>query len=360
MSKNLCILFGGESSEHEVSRVSASYVLSIARGLEAKGEIKVSLIGIRKNGDFYDYRGADEKIATGEWEADPSCAPVAFRMSGVPGYHRLNGDCSEEFVPVDIFFPVLHGRQGEDGSIQGFFQLLGIPCAGCGTLGSAAMMDKDVARRLFADAGLAQPKWFAMTRYQLDKDPELLQRKIKEFDIPYPAFVKPANAGSSVGISKVRNESEWEEALKIAFAEDEKILVEEGINAREMEVAVMELEKGGELFASLPGEIIPGKEFYDYEDKYDANSASRLEIPARIGEEEIATIRQMALTAFKAGECTGLARCDFFMDKETGKILMNEINTMPGFTSISMYPKLILQSGYSAEDMLRTILSCSR
>lgn len=360
MAVELCILFGGESSEHEVSRVSASYILSIARGLEAKGEVKIHLIGIRKNGDFYDYQGPDEKIATEEWEKDPTCAPVAFQMSGPKGYHRLGENCSEEFVPVDLFFPVLHGKQGEDGSIQGFFRLLGIPCAGCGVLGSAAMMDKDVARRLFAQAGLPQPKWFAITRHELEKDKNLLERKLREYEIPYPAFVKPANAGSSVGISKVRNESEWASALEIAFKEDEKILIEEGINARELEVAAMELEKGGAVFASAPGEIIPGKEFYDYEDKYNADSRSRLEIPAKISEEEKEKIRQMALTAFKVGECTGLARCDFFLDKDTGEIYLNEINTMPGFTSISMYPKLILESGYEAEDMLRIILSCSR
>lgn len=354
MKKVLALLFGGRSSEHEISRVSAGYILSICRQLP---EWQLQLVGITRDGGFFEYHGPDEAISSDDWEKHPGNIPLLFMPGSDPGYYLAEEGKSLRFRPVDCVFPVLHGRNGEDGRLQGMLDLLGIPYVGCGTLSSAAMMDKDVARQLFNQAGVPTPIWFTLTKEEWRGDAQILYERMRERNLEYPLFVKPANAGSSVGVSKVKGARDLDEALHIAFAEDEKILVEEGIEGREIECSVLETVRNGELIVPPPGEIIPGKEFYDYEDKYDSQSQSKLIIPAELTNEETEEICSLAKIAFRAGECKGLARVDFFLRSSDGRFLLNEINTMPGFTQISMYPKLLLQAGYSEIEMIKCLLS---
>lgn len=354
MKKVLMILFGGRSSEHEISRLSAGYILSLCRRLP---EWEIRLAGINRKGTFLEYSGPDAAITGEAWEHDEGNVPLAFMPGPAPGYYRVREGAGLSFQPVDCVFPVLHGRNGEDGRLQGMLDLLSIPYVGCGTLSSAAMMDKDIARHLFTKAGVPVPNWFAVRRAELEADPELVSRCMRDAGLAYPVFVKPANAGSSVGVSKVKAEKDFARALQSAFEEDEKILIEEGVDGREIECSALQLDKNGGVFVPDPGEIIPGKEFYDYEDKYDSKSRSRLIIPAELSPEKREEVRALALKAFRAGECSGLARIDFFLRRSDGKFLLNEINTMPGFTRISMYPKLLLQAGYSETEMIRCLLS---
>jgi D-alanine-D-alanine ligase len=240
-----------------------------------------------------------------------------------------------------VFFPVLHGTYGEDGTIQGFLDLAGVPYVGAGVLGSAVGMDKDVMKRLLRDAGLPVGEFWVT----LSRDSEKFIREIGGA-LPYPVFVKPANLGSSVGISKAHNAQELPAALALAAEFDRKIIVEKGIDVREIEISVL---GNDDLQASIPGEIIPAREFYDYHAKYVADD-SRLLIPAPLDESQIQQAQDLALRAFRTLECSGMARVDLFLERPTGRFLVNEINTLPGFTSISMYPKLWEASGlpYSA------------
>lgn len=357
MEKNLAILFGGRSSEHEISRLSAGYILSICRRLPAW---KIKLVGIGRDGKFYEYSGPDESILSNEWEQDRHNIELAFMPGAQPGYFLVEEGKILRFQPIDCVFPVLHGRNGEDGRLQGMLDLLGIPYVGCGTLSSAAMMDKDVARQLFNKASVPTPVWFTLLRSEWKGDKEYIFKRMRELNLSYPLFVKPANAGSSVGVSKVKSDQDLDQALKLAFDEDEKVLVEEGIEGREIECSVLQLDQGGKLFVAPPGEIIPGKEFYDYEDKYDSKSQSQLVIPAKLSEDEIKEVCTLAERAFRAGECRGLARVDFFLREKEGQFLLNEINTMPGFTRISMFPKLLLQAGFGESEMINRLLSSAR
>ena len=232
---------------------------------------------------------------------------------------------------VDVFFPIVHGTYGEDGTIQGLLELAGVPYVGAGVLGSAVGMDKDVMKRLLREAGLPVGD-FWVTRA---KDIEAFIREFGK-ELPYPVFVKPANLGSSVGITKAHNAGELPAAIAFAAEFDRKIVIEKGIDAREIEISVL---GNDELKASIPGEIIPSREFYDYQAKY-VDDDSRLIIPAPLSEEQVRQAQDLAIRSFQALDCSGMARVDLFLEKPTGKFLVNEINTLPGFTSISMYPKL--------------------
>jgi D-alanine-D-alanine ligase len=263
---------------------------------------------------------------------------------------------SDRAIDVDIIFPVLHGTFGEDGTIQGLLELADIPYVGAGVLGSAAGMDKDVMKRLFRQAGLDMVKHVTVLRSQWEKDPKKARREIEKA-LKYPVFVKPANLGSSVGISKVHDRSELAAGMNEAAKFDRKIVVEQGVGgksgrAREIEVSVL---GNDEPQASVPGEIVPGAEFYDYNAKY-IDEGSKPIIPAKLTRAVQKKVQEMAVKAFLAVDCSGLARVDFLMDPKSDRVWVNEINTMPGFTSISMYPKLWAASGISYPDLIDRLI----
>lgn len=345
------VLFGGQSSEHEVSRTSAQSVLE---NLNDK-KYDILPVGITKNGEWLPYRGEYKYISTGEWE-EKARSEFQKSITGTekPCYsinNFLEQICS---APIDIVFPVLHGANGEDGSIQGLLELAGIPYVGCNILASSVGMDKAVSKILFEHAGLNQGKYIVVKRPDIYSNISEIQDKVKSY-IGYPCFVKPANSGSSVGISKVKDESSLLKALEYAANYDRKILIEEYIDGREVECAVLGFDSP---VASTVGEIIPCNEFYDYEAKY-IKAESKICIPAQLDKETIQRIQADAVTAFKALDCAILARVDFFVENKTGKVFINEINTMPGFTSISMYPKLWDASGISYRQLLEKIIDLS-
>lgn len=323
-SKNVLILFGGESTEHEVSCVSAK---SVASQLD-KEKYKLTLVGITKTGRWLLFEGPPEKMTDGSWEEGASA--VSFSLDG----EKKGLLTKDGFLPIDVVFPVLHGHYGEDGTVQGLLELCHLPYVGTGVFTSAACMDKAVCKILLDAAGIAQADWLLVTKRDLKDKEKVLSEITEKFD--FPVFIKPAGTGSSVGISKAHDIEELWEGLLKAGEYDRKILVEEFIDGHEVECSVIGNE---EISASVVGEIIPANEFYDYEAKYQ-NEASKLLIPAPLPKETADEIRETAIRAFRAVDGEGLSRIDFFVEKKTGKIILNEINTMPGFTDISMYPKL--------------------
>lgn len=364
------ILFGGRSGEHEISLLSAASVL---QALD-KDKYEVVPIGITKEGRWVSQSHAERllkgeplpadggrHLRAGDPAATPGAAvlakgesvivpPVPSSDSLVPFESERRG--TEQGINVDIIFPVLHGTFGEDGTIQGLLELADIPYVGAGVLGSAAGMDKDIMKSLFAAAGLAIVKHVTFLRSQWQKDPKQVVRKVEK-KLKYPLFVKPANLGSSVGISKAHDRKELGPAIETAAAYDRKIVVEQGVGgkkgkARELECSVL---GNDEPRASIAGEIVPSAEFYDYSAKY-LEEGSQLLIPAKITKKQMKHLQEMAIAAFQAVDCSGLARVDFLMDPKSGKIYLNEINTMPGFTSISMYPKLWAASGIEYPELI--------
>jgi D-alanine-D-alanine ligase len=344
------VLFGGQSSEHEVSRVSAQSVLE---NLD-KEKYDILAVGITKKGQWLPYKGEYKYISTGEWE-EIALSELSGSMNVKGPVHTvanfIENICGEE---VDIIFPVLHGANGEDGAIQGLFELAGIPYVGCNVMSSACGMDKAVSKVIFEQAGLNQGKYIVVKRQDLNNGISKIQEKVNDI-IGYPCFVKPANSGSSVGISKVKDPDSLLNAIEIAANYDCKILIEECIEGREIECAVLGFYSP---IASIVGEIIPCNEFYDYDAKYvDDNSV--ICIPANLDEDTVKTIQRDAITAFNALDCSILSRVDFFVEDKTGKVIINEINTMPGFTSISMYPKLWAASGISYQELLDKLIELS-
>src|SRR5215831_16887864 len=360
------VLFGGRSGEHEVSLLSAASVLNAIN----KDKYEVVPIGITKEGRWLTAEHA-ERLLSGLYEGrplragDPQATPGAAVLENgkavlVPpepiARHRglvpfqsdsqvMARRASDRAINVDVIFPVLHGTFGEDGTIQGLLELADIPYVGAGVLGSAAGMDKDVMKRLFAAAGLPIVKHLTILRSQWESNSKRVTREV-EGKLRYPLFVKPANLGSSVGISKVRNRKELGPAIEMAAGYDRKVVIEQGVGgkkhkARELECAVL---GNDEPQASTVGEIVPAAEFYDYNAKY-IDEGSQPVIPAKISRKQMKDVQEMAVRAFKSVDCSGLARVDFLMDPKNGKLYLNEINTMPGFTSISMYPKMWAASG---------------
>lgn len=345
MSKTqVALLFGGRSGEHEVSRNSAhSVALALAKNYD------VFPIGIAKDGQWYGpipLSGIPEFVPEKHEEKKVTILPNPVSKGTVYSLPSL--------TPVarpKVYFPVLHGTFGEDGTIQGLLDLAGVPYVGSGVLASAAGMDKVMMKTIFAHNKLPQVPFLSYSRNEIENRPDLVQKEITK-ELGYPCFVKPANLGSSVGISKVKNQKDLETALKVAADYDRKIIVEKGVSARELEISIL---GNDEPLVSLPGEIIPCNEFYDYNAKY-IDDRSILEIPAKLEKEQIEEIQHLALEAYKALGCSGLSRVDFFLVKDTGEILINEINTIPGFTSISMYPKLWEHSGLPMDELCRKLI----
>jgi D-alanine-D-alanine ligase len=331
----VAVVFGGRSAEHEVSLQSAKNVIE---SLD-RDKYEPVLIGIDKEGRWY--------LNENSIQLMDATNPKLIRLSGGSNEIALtpNGSGSQiismsakaEPVKVDVIFPVLHGPYGEDGTIQGLAKLANLPCVGAGILGSSVGMDKDVMKRLLRDAGIPIGKFVTLTSVNRDK---YTYSKLAA-QLSSILFVKPANLGSSVGISKVRNEQEYLKALDLAFSYDLKVIVEEEIKGREIECAIL----GNEFpKASIPGEVIPLTDFYSYEAKYIDEHGAGLEIPAKLNPDQVKKIQEIAVATFKTLDCLGFARVDVFLTPED-KVIVNEINTIPGFTKISMYPKLWEQSG---------------
>ena len=377
------ILFGGRSGEHEVSLLSAASVLNAID----KTKYEVVPIGVTKDGHWLTAEHAermlkgdagknaratqDKHLRAGDPEATPGAALLATGEAVVvppEPAHRESGlapfqtdastlrRASDRAINVDVIFPVLHGTFGEDGTIQGLLELADIAYVGAGVLGSAAGMDKDVMKSLFRASGLPIVRHVTVLRNQFDREPKKVQ-KLVESKLKYPVFVKPANLGSSVGISKAHGRKELGPAIAEAAKFDRKIVIEEGVGgkknkAREIECSVL---GNDDPKASVAGEIVPCKEFYDYNAKY-LDEGSELVIPAKLTKSEMKKVQALAVAAFQAVDCSGLARVDFLMDPKSRKIYVNEINTMPGFTAISMYPKLWAASGVSYSELIDRLI----
>ncbi|WP_322174349.1 D-alanine--D-alanine ligase family protein [Acutalibacter caecimuris] len=343
----LGVVFGGQSSEHEVSLMSTA---SILENLDP-GKYEVYKIGITKEGHWLLYEGPAADLSDGTWL---TASTPAF-LSPDPTVHGLvalkDGRC--EVIPLDCIFPALHGKNGEDGSIQGLFQLSGIPYVGCGVTSSAVCMDKAITHTLLSAADIRQAHylWFYADRYAAA--PDTIRNKIQA-RLDFPVFVKPANAGSSVGVSRVDSPEGLDAAIKKAAAEDGKVVVEEGIRGQEVECAVLGLRPTAQ--ASVVGEIGASAQFYDYDDKY-INGTSQLFIPARLEEPVAEKIRDTAVRAYRLLGCSGLARVDFFVAEEGREVVLNEINTLPGFTAISMYPKLWTACGMTYGGLLDRLIA---
>jgi D-alanine-D-alanine ligase len=375
------ILFGGRSGEHEVSLLSAASVFNAID----KDKFEVVPIGITREGHWLTAADAERLLTgkpleheerhlrAGDPEATPGAAllargeavivpPEPKSAGAMAPFHTDAGSASltrraaDRAINVDVIFPVLHGTFGEDGTIQGLLELADIPYVGAGVLGSAAGMDKDIMKSLFRATGLPIVKHVTILRSEWESEPKKSEKRVEKA-LKYPVFVKPANLGSSVGISKAHNSKELGPAIYEASKFDRKIVIEQGVGgkkqkAREIECSVLGNDKPE---ASVPGEIVPGKEFYDYTAKY-LDEGSELIIPAKLTKAETKRVQQLAVGAFQAVDCSGLARVDFLMDPKTRKIFVNEINTMPGFTAISMYPKLWAASGLKYSDLIERLI----
>lgn len=338
MSKRirLGILFGGRSGEHDVSLISAA---SLLKALDP-AKYEVVPIGITRDGRWLLGSAADKLlpgVLNNGKPVTPSVDPTGPRL--IP-LHSARPAPRSRRPTVDVVFPVLHGTFGEDGTVQGLLELAEIPYVGAGVLGSAVGMDKDVMKRLFRDAGLPVVRWVVILRHEWGEKPGRVRKRIAR-EIGYPLFVKPANLGSSVGISKVHRARELAPALNLAAKYDRKILVEKAVDAREIECSVLGNDRPR---ASVPGEVVPVNEFYDYEAKY-IKEGSELIIPAKLTRRQTKRAQELAVAAFRVVDCAGMARVDFLLERRTGKIFVNEVNTIPGFTPISMYPKLWEASG---------------
>ena len=346
------VVFGGRSSEHEVSLASAANVMDAL----TRAGYQVSPIGIAPSGrwliggDPMKLLSDNASSASVNADVQPEKNQSALDAGkAVENWALLPSTThASQLAAIDVIFPVLHGPYGEDGTIQGLLEMANLPYVGCGVASSAVAMDKVIAKQLFAVAALPQVKYCVVLRNNYKADADATCANI-EAVLRYPLFVKPANLGSSVGVTKASNRQELLTAIAIAAQYDRKILVEEAVpNCREIEVSVL---GNDDPIASVPGEVVPGHDFYDYAAKY-LDDSSQLLIPAQLTAEQVSTVQEMAVRAFQAIDGTGLARVDFLMDDQNGNFYLNEINTMPGFTRISMYPKLWEASGISYPELV--------
>ena len=341
----VAIVFGGRSTEHEISLLSAQNVF---KALD-KEKYEAVLIGIDKNGQWH-YNEKSMSLLNAE-----DAETISLSENNHPILLSQNTDqCSlislstkEVITKIDVIFPVLHGTYGEDGSIQGFAKIANIPCVGCGILGSAIGMDKDIMKRILRDSGIPVAKWVTIKNDHTQANYNLI-----EAELGNQLFIKPANLGSSVGVSFTTNESEFFEALKKGLQYDSKVIVEEKIVGREIECAVL----GNEYpKASIAGEVVPKNNFYSYESKYLDESGAELHIPADLTALQLKAVQELSLETYSLLECAGMTRVDMFL-KDDDSLLINEINTIPGFTNISMYPKLWENSGVPQQELISSLI----
>lgn len=342
MKKNIAVIFGGRSGEHEVSLQSAKFIMDMID----KELFNVIPIGISKDGQWY--TGPD--VREGLLNKEIKGSPISIKLFGTNrGFMVKDGQTWKE-LEIDVVFPCIHGTFGEDGTLQGLLDLLTTPYVGSGVLGSAVAMDKEMMKSIFVEKGLPVGPYISFNNYSWTTDKDSLINQMEA--LGYPLFVKPANLGSSVGISKAKTREQLLEAINLAFQYDTKLVVEKGLVAREIEVSVL---GNKDLFVSVAGEVVPGNEFYDYNAKY-IDDNSEILIPAILPPGVEDEIKILAKKAFRVLDCFGLSRVDFFYDNE-GKIWVNEVNTIPGFTRISMYPKLLEASGISSKELVMQLIN---
>ena len=357
---NIAVIYGGRSGEHEISLISAA---AITRGI--KKENKVILIGISKAGKWYLQPEAEyERICNDEKAAFTIKEDEAMAVSVIPGGKKNAFTAGGKPLDIDVVFPALHGTYGEDGTIQGLFEMADIPYVGCSHLASAITMDKEKTKMIWQSVGLPVVPYVCIKR-SIMLDGVVYDAVIEdtEKELGYPMFVKPCCAGSSNGASKANNRKELNFAIMEAFEWDDKVLVEKAINAREIECSVTgnsvtcpaESEEE-EVVAYIPGEIAPSHTFYDFDAKYNDPDGAKLLIPAELTENDLEKIRKTACAAYKVLDATGLSRVDFFIDRDSKAVYLNEINTMPGFTPISMFPKMCDAAGLKFEDLVDLLI----
>ena len=346
--KKVLVIFGGVSTEHDVSSVSASSVINNI----PKDKYEIVAVGITKNGKWLKYTGDVSLLPEDKWLEDESNC-VSTMISPDRNDHGIivfeQDGIKKEYI--DVCFPVLHGQNGEDGTIQGYLQLAGIPFVGCDCVSSAICMDKALTNIMIDAAGISQAKWCQILKHNYDNNNEKYITEA-ENKLGYPIFVKPANAGSSVGISKAYDRDSLRKAIDKAFEFDKKIVLEENIDGQEIECAVLGNE---DIFVATPGEIVPCNDFYDFDAKY-VNGTSKLKIPAELSKEKLEEVKVAAKNVYDFLGCSGMTRVDFIVRKSDGCIMLNEPNTIPGFTSISMYPKMMEADGISYENLIDKLL----
>ena len=362
VKKKIGLLFGGCSGEHEVSITSARAIASALKQAENVNKYEILPVYIDKNGSWHHSDTAQQVLTSGtglqlnsESETVASSSNSDTNLPIVAGLNSLTqGSENLAYSEIDVWFPILHGPNGEDGTIQGLLSLMKVPFVGSGVLGSALGMDKIAMKMAFAQAGLPQVKYIAVNRSQIYSSPCVFPKLCDEIEatLDYPCFVKPANLGSSVGIAKVRSRNELEAALDNAASYDRRVIVEAGVTAREIECAVLGNDHPK---ASVTGEISFDSDFYDYETKY-TQGLAQLHIPATIPDAIASQIQEMSLRAFTAVDAAGLARVDFFYVEATEEVFINEINTLPGFTATSMYPQLWEKTGLSFPQLVNKLI----
>ena len=330
--RKIAVIFGGRSGEHEVSLMSATSVIEAID----REKNQVVMIGITREGQWKLYEGPVSEIVTGGWEK--TAKPVQM--------HRL-GELA------DFMFPVLHGPYGEDGTIQGFFEMMNLPYAGCGVLASALCMDKVSSKKIFEEAGLPTCRYMLVYGEDVEDDVEAVMDEV-EHQIPYAMFVKPSNMGSSVGISKVHSRQELRQALQLAAEYDRRIIIEEAICCREVETGVIGNHRPE---VAAVGEIVSKLEFYDYTAKYTDDAGTEISVPAQLPKPVYEKVRRLAKEAYEACDCSGFARVDFFVDQRTGEVYINEINTIPGFTKYSMFPMMWREVGVGFTELIERIVN---
>ncbi len=343
--KVVAVIFGGQSSEHDISKISATAVM---RNM-SEDKYRFVPVYITKNGEWKLYDGSVDNIVNGNWESYAvSC--ILSPSTEHKGLFRIVGDKVKK-IPVDIIFPVLHGKGGEDGTIQGLIEMSGIPYVGCGVLSSALCMDKAYTKIIAEKTGVPQARHIAVQKYDTDEENiENVLDRIEE-EIGYPCFIKPSRAGSSIGVTKAADRDSAKGGLLLAAQNDKTIIIEEFIDGREVETAVL---GNRDIKVARVGEILAAGEFYSYESKY-SNPESKTVIPAELPQETVEKIREYAAALYRALDCRGLSRVDFFVRKDGG-IIFNEINTMPGFTPISMYPQLFMDEGMDMEELVDRLI----
>lgn len=340
--KNICILFGGQSSEHSVSCVSGTNIIQNI----PKDKYNPIAVGITKNGDWFLYEDEISLISTGEWEKSEKKYPASFIInSAYEGLTVFKNNLIEN-IKIDAVFPVLHGKNGEDGTVQGYLELLNIPYVGCGVLSSSVCMDKSFTKLVVNDLGIKQADYILISRQNIDNIAEIIP--VAENKFGYPMFVKPCNEGSSCGISKVRTATELKTAVFEALKYDCKVLIEEAIVGREIECAVLKTDI---TYASDVGEITTQSDYYSYDAKYQ-DSSSKTDVSPALPDGINEEIKRAAARIFNAADCRSLSRVDFFLQDKTNEIVFNEINTLPGFTPISMYPMLMKKVGLELPELI--------